>query len=168
MQISRRNEHIHISERARIFHWFCCDILNFRSEFNFCDFSRLWTVCLASCFFTSTAKDNISVCDSRFAALATLAFSKFHSLFLCFTPVLWHGALLIPTLLCMRAIPTLLIEFALRVCVLKGGGGGIDPPPPDLKTKIWPPRDKKKTKCFKWHLRGVIVKWFQSYTAVSK
>jgi hypothetical protein len=64
----------------------------------------------------------------------------------------------------MGVIPTLLIEFALRVCVLKGGGG-IDPP--DLKTKIWPPRDKKR-KRVKWHLREVIVKWFQSYTAVSK
>jgi hypothetical protein len=40
-------------------------------------------------------------------------------------------------------------------------------PPPDLKTKIWPPRDKKQ-KRFKWNLREVIVKWFQSYTAVSK
>ena len=78
MQINRYNEHIHISERARIFHWICCDIPDFRFEFNFCDFCRSWTVCLASSFFTSTARDNISLSDSRFAALATQAFSKFH------------------------------------------------------------------------------------------
>ena len=55
-------------------------------------------VCLVSSFFTSTARDNISLSDSRFAALLTLAFSKFHSLFVCFTPVLWRGALLIQRL----------------------------------------------------------------------
>jgi len=46
MQINLYNDHIHILERARIFHWFCCDILNVRFDFNFCVFGRSLTVCL--------------------------------------------------------------------------------------------------------------------------
>jgi hypothetical protein len=44
--INLYNDHIHISERAHFFRWFCCDILNVRFDFDFCVFVRSLTVCL--------------------------------------------------------------------------------------------------------------------------
>ena len=105
MQINLYNEHIRISERARIFIGFVAIfwifVLNLIFAISVGRGPCAWPLFF---FFTPTPGDNICLSDSWFAALATLAFSKFHSSFLCFTPVLWRG--------------TLLIEFALRVCVL--------------------------------------------------